>query len=188
MVAVYQAWLRLRAALFSLLVRPSFGAFGRRSVLQPPCRLSGTRGIHIGDKVTVGPHCWLQVLRGPPERSGKITIGSGTSAAGFVTVSAAESVTIESDVLLARYVYIADHAHAFADPGVPIKEQGISNVAPVCIKSGAWLGQGVVICPGVTIGRNAVIGANSVVRQDIPDYAVAAGAPARVIRIVEQHL
>ena len=61
-------------------------------------------------------------------------------------------------------------------------DQGIASVAPVVIREGAWLGQGVVVCPGVTIGRNAVIGANSVVRHDVPDRCVAAGVPARVIR------
>ncbi len=59
-----------------------------------------------------------------------------------------------------------------------------SNVRPVTIGDGAWLGQGVVVCPGVNIGRGAVIGAGSVVRHDVPAYTVAVGAPARVVRDV----
>jgi acetyltransferase-like isoleucine patch superfamily enzyme len=58
-------------------------------------------------------------------------------------------------------------------------------VMPVLIRQGAWLGQNVVVCPGVTIGRGAVIGANSVVNRDIPDFCVAAGAPARVLKSIE---
>ena len=50
------------------------------------------------------------------------------------------------------------------------------------IGDGAWLGQNVVVCPGVTIGRGAVIGANAVVLDDVPDYAVAVGVPASVVR------
>jgi acetyltransferase-like isoleucine patch superfamily enzyme len=59
---------------------------------------------------------------------------------------------------------------------------------PVLIKRGAWLGQNVVVCPGVTIGRGAVVGANSVVNQDLPDHCVAAGAPARVLKLIDSHI
>lgn len=85
-------------------------------------------------------------------------------------------------VLLARNVYVADHAHAFEDTTRAVLDQGVTDVRPVEICDGAWLGQNVVICPGVRIGRGAVVGANSVVRDDVPDYAVAVGAPARVVR------
>ena len=61
-------------------------------------------------------------------------------------------------------------------------DQGVTDVRPVEICDGAWLGQNVVICPGVRVGRGAVVGANSAVRDDVPDYAVAVGAPARVVR------
>jgi acetyltransferase-like isoleucine patch superfamily enzyme len=65
---------------------------------------------------------------------------------------------------------------------VPIIDQGIDRVAPVVIEDGAWLGENVVVCPGVTIGRGAVVGANSVVLHDVPARSVAVGAPARVRR------
>jgi acetyltransferase-like isoleucine patch superfamily enzyme len=64
--------------------------------------------------------------------------------------------------------------------------QGVDKVQPVLIREGAWLGQNVVVCPGVTIGKGAVVGANSVVTTSIPDYCVAVGAPAKVIRAIEQ--
>jgi acetyltransferase-like isoleucine patch superfamily enzyme len=85
-------------------------------------------------------------------------------------------------VLLARNVYIADHMHAFEDHLRPILDQGIDRVSPVVIEAGAWLAQNVVIGPGVTVGRGAVVGANSVVLCDVPDYTVAVGAPARIVR------
>jgi acetyltransferase-like isoleucine patch superfamily enzyme len=83
---------------------------------------------------------------------------------------------------MARNVYIADHRHAFEDEGRAVLDQGIEQVAPVEIGEGAWLGQNVVVGPGVRIGRGAVVGANSVVLGDVPDHAVAVGAPARVVR------
>jgi acetyltransferase-like isoleucine patch superfamily enzyme len=100
----------------------------------------------------------------------------------MAVVQAVKGVVIEDRVLCARNVYVADHSHAFRDISVPICAQGVDKVAPVRICFGAWLGQNVVICPGVTVGRNAVVGANSVVRHDVPDFSVAAGAPANVIR------
>jgi acetyltransferase-like isoleucine patch superfamily enzyme len=84
--------------------------------------------------------------------------------------------------LLARNVYIADHRHAFEDTGRAVLAQGIEGVAPVEIGDGAWLGENVVVCPGVRIGRGAVVGGNAVVTADIPDFAVAVGVPARVVR------
>jgi len=89
------------------------------------------------------------------------------------------------DVLLARGVYIADHAHAFEDPRFPVLDQGIDRLSPVEIGDGAWLAEHVVVCPGVRIGRGAVVGANSVVTDHVPDRCVAAGAPARILRALD---
>ena len=115
-----------------------------------------------------------------------ISIGSGTSIAGACVISAARGVVVEENVLLARNVYISDHIHRYAQIGTPILAQGIDKIAPVRIKRGAWLGQNVVVCPGVTIGEGAVIGANSVVTHDIPEFCVAFGAPARVAKTIER--
>jgi acetyltransferase-like isoleucine patch superfamily enzyme len=79
-------------------------------------------------------------------------------------------------------VYVADHRHAFADRTRPVLAQGITRVGPVEVGDGAWLGENVVVGPGVRIGRGAVVGANSVVLQDVPDFWVAVGVPARRVR------
>jgi len=176
-------WLRLGAKAFTLLSRGDFRRLGPRSTLSLPIRLHGAEHIAIGARVFVGPSSWLEVLAPDEGRSQPaIQIGDGTSIAGFCTITARRSVVIEPNVLIARYAYISDHTHAHAAQDLPIKEQGIADIAPVRIGEGAWLGQNVVVCPGVTIGRNAVIGANSVVKTDVPDFCVAVGAPARVVR------
>ena len=183
----YRAASRIRDKLFSLVVRGSFGHFGRRSVIQLPVRLSGEARISVGDDVFVGAGSWLQVLADSSraERGIAIEIGSGTSIAGSCVLSAASRIRLGRSVLLARNVYIADHMHEYDDIGVPVLDQGITRVAPVEIGDGAWLGQNVVIAPGVRVGRGAVVGANSVVRDDVPDFSVAVGAPARVVRRVD---
>jgi lipopolysaccharide O-acetyltransferase len=172
---------RGRAKAFSLLAGGAFAGFGKRSVIQPPIRLGGAGRIRIGAGVTVGPGSWLHVL--DPDADGvALTIGDGTSIVGACVISAARSVTLGRDVLLARNVYISDHQHAFEDTSRPVLAQGITRVAAVEIDDGAWLGENVVVGPGVRIGRGAVVGANAVVRESVPDHAVAVGAPARIVR------
>ncbi len=95
------------------------------------------------------------------------------------------SLRLGRRVLLARNVYIADHAHAFDDPARAVLDQGISRIAPVEIGDGAWLGENVVVGPGVQIGPGAVIGANAVVLESVPARCVAVGAPARVVRHID---
>jgi acetyltransferase-like isoleucine patch superfamily enzyme len=159
---------------------------GRNTTVQPPCRVDGEEHVALGDRVFVGSHSWIQVIE--PQnvtRSPVITIGDDLAASGFLTITAARSVTIEKSVTIARYVYISDHSHEHSARDVPIGDQGITDPKPVRICEGAWLGQGAVICPGVTIGRNAIVGANAVVATSVPDFCVAVGAPARIIRAVD---
>ena len=179
-VRLYRLRARLRGKLFSLLSSGSFAAYGRRSVIEPPIRLSGERRISIGSDVFVGAGSWFQVLDGNGEGVA-IIIGDGTSIAGNCVISAAASIRLGRDVLIARNAYISDHMHAFSSTSEPVLKQGITRVRRVEIGDGAWLGQNVVVGPGVRIGQGAVVGANSVVLDDVPDHAVAVGAPARVV-------
>ena len=112
----------------------------------------------------------------------KLKIGNYVSIGAGAVISAVSDIELEDDVIIAPYCYIADNSHSFDRVDVSIKYQGLDKVSPVKIKKGAWLGWNSVICPGVTIGKNSVIGANSVVTKDIPDYCVAVGAPAKVIK------
>ena len=180
-LATYRFTKRAWGKGFSLLASGAFASFGSRSVLQPPIRLSGESRIAIGDDVFVGAGSWLHVLE--PGASGiALEIGDGTSIVGDCVLSAAVSLRLGRKVLIARNVYIADHSHAFEDPSRAVLDQGIDRVGPVEIGDGAWLGENVVVGPGVRIGRGAVIGANTVVLDDVPDHAVAVGAPARIVR------
>lgn len=153
-----------------------------------PIRLGGETRIAIGEGVFVGSGSWLQTHSDGQNKSVAIRIGSGTSIAGNCVLSAVRSVTLEEDVLLARNVYISDHIHKYSDVATSILAQGLDKISPVVIQRGAWLGQNVVICPGVTIGEGAVIAANAVVTKDIPHHCVAAGAPARVVKTFETEI
>jgi acetyltransferase-like isoleucine patch superfamily enzyme len=178
-LALYRGALRARARAFSLLAARSFAGFGAGSVVEPPVRIAGESRIAIGDGVYVGAGSWLQAL---PGDGIALEIGDGTSISGTLVVSAARSVRIGRSVLMARNVYLSDHGHAFERAGTPVLAQGVTEPRPVEIGDGAWLGENVVVCPGVRIGRGAVVGANAVVLEDVPDWSVAVGVPARVVR------
>jgi acetyltransferase-like isoleucine patch superfamily enzyme len=182
----YRTYVRFRSKCFSVLISGAFAHFGRKTVIMYPVRLSGEERIAIGDRIFIGPGSWLQSLPDGDNRSVAISIGNGSSIAGACVLSAVRGVFLEEDVLLARNVYISDHIHKYAQAGTPIQAQGLDKISPVVIKRGAWLGQNVVVCPGVTIGEGAVVGANSVVTQDVPAFSVAVGAPARVVKTLER--
>jgi acetyltransferase-like isoleucine patch superfamily enzyme len=179
---LYRSAIRARAKTFSLLARGAFASFGSRSVIEPPVRLAGESRIAVGDDVFVASGSWLQVLGDGEEEA--LVIGDGTSIAGGCVLSAARSIRIGRRVLFARNVYVADHMHAFEDISRAVLDQGITRVEPVEIGDGAWLGENVVVGPGVTIGRGSVVGANAVVLDDVPEYSVAVGVPARVVRSI----
>lgn len=183
-LSAYRGGTRVRDKVFSLLVRKAFAGFGNHTVIQLPVRLEGASRIAVGSDVFVGSGSWLQVLS--DDSTGvALSLGDGTSIAGSCVLSAARSISVGRGVLFARNVYVSDHSHAFEDTTRPVLAQGVDRIQPVTIEDGAWLGQNVVVCPGVRIGRGAVIGANAVVTDDVADFAVAVGAPARTIRQFE---
>jgi acetyltransferase-like isoleucine patch superfamily enzyme len=179
---------RVREKLATLMVQGGFLSFGSNSVLGLPVTLWRQDFISVGKNVYLGPGSWLQVTSNARTEKGVavIEIMDGVSVTGTCFISAREKIVIEKNVLMGRFVHISDHSHAFGDVSKAIKHQGVSEGRAVRIGEGAWLGQGVVVLPGVSIGRNSVIGANSVVKNDIPDYCVAVGAPARVVRKIAE--
>lgn len=131
---------------------------------------------------SVGENCWIE----PPIR---MAYGSHTHIGNnfygnfnFVVVDDA-TVTIGDNVMVAPNVTISTAGHPI-DPEIRITGQQFS--LPVTIEDNVWLGTGVIINPGVTIGRNSVIGAGSVVTKSVPANVVAAGVPCRVLREINE--
>jgi acetyltransferase-like isoleucine patch superfamily enzyme len=90
-------------------------------------------------------------------------------------------VTIGNDVMLAQNIVVSGLNHGYEDVSIPPKDQKVST-KPITISDNVWVGANCVITAGVTIGKHSVIGAGSVVTKDIPEYSVAVGNPARVIK------
>jgi maltose O-acetyltransferase len=91
-------------------------------------------------------------------------------------------VTIGRDVLMGPDVVLMTTAHAFEECDIPIRLQGALPIRPITVEDDVWIGTRVVVLPGVTIGKGAVIGANSLVTKNIPPYTIWGGVPARFIR------
>jgi acetyltransferase-like isoleucine patch superfamily enzyme len=111
-----------------------------------------------------------------------IQIGNNVHIGRNNIIGARRSVILEDHVLLGPHVMIGDHSHRYEDIEIPIKFQETTEAGPVRIERDSWIGANVFILPRVTIGRHAVVGANSVVNRDVPPHSVAVGVPARVIK------
>jgi acetyltransferase-like isoleucine patch superfamily enzyme len=162
-----------------------FGRFGAGSIICFPANtIFNERYIHIGSGTMIGPDVTLsagmvpgqECLSDPVVSIGdRCLIGKGSGIVGHF------GIEIGHDVWTGHHVYITDQNHGYEDITRPISQQSQPE-RPVTIGDGSWLGFGTVVLPGARIGRHVTIGANSVVTGEIPDFSVAVGAPARVIR------
>ncbi|EWC61882.1 Galactoside O-acetyltransferase [Actinokineospora spheciospongiae] len=137
--------------------RPGFG------------RLEIGRWVHIGDGNAIRCH------------EGSLRIGDKAVFGRQNVVNCYLDIELGAATLVADWVYICDFDHVTADVHQPIKDQGIVK-SPVRIGPDTWVCTKVTITKGTRIGRGCVLGAHAVVRGDIPDFAVAAGIPAKVVR------
>ena len=160
-----------------------FGAFGEGSLIVPPYRLTCPQRMQIGARTVIGPYAFISVLgeRFRERYDGILRIGDDTSIGQNFIVSCAGSMVIGSNVLISSNVHIGDAIHGYEDPDVPVIAQPMSR-GYVIVADGAFIGVNAVILPNVRIGRHAVVGAGAVVTQDVPDFSVVAGNPARIIR------
>ena len=132
------------------------------------------RGIEIGSGVFVGRNTLLNC------KNGDIILEDRVNLSSNVHIFSASEVRVGEAELVASYVYLVGGTHHFADPLAPVLDQGRESRG-IAIGSGGWIGAHVTVFDGVTIGKHAVIGANSAVSRRIPKYAVAAGSPIEII-------
>ncbi|MFF9401412.1 acyltransferase [Streptomyces sp. NPDC014646] len=186
--AVHHGWRRVREWGAVTAEHPGGLRFGR---IGDGTRLAFPQGTVFGEKwIELGAHCVIgeQVtltaglmpdLDLGPEPI--LTLGDGVVLGRGSHVVADTRVTIGSDTYCGPYVYITSTNHSYDDPHEPIGRQW-PRMEPVAIGPGCWIGTGSVILPGAALGRNVVVAAGAVVRGHVPDHAVVAGAPARVVR------
>jgi len=136
--------------------------------------------LEIGAQTLLEPGVWITA-----PGSARVRIGSGTFLNLGVMIASLELVEIGNHCMFANGCFITDGSHRFTDEHVPVPWQGFTSKGPTRIGDNVWCGAHAVITTGVSIGERCVIGANSVVTEDIPPFSIAAGAPARVLRRLE---
>ena len=173
---------------------PQFGNNPKNLRIDLPRKIINSERIFFGNGVMLGPGSFLYALTLYPGASmrqpgrnyklqkfnSKIIIGNRVTSTGYLQITSQAEVIIEDDVMFASNVFVNDAMHGYEDGKIPYKYQELSRIKPIVIKKGTWIGQNVVILPGVTIGENTIIGANSVVTKTVPKQCIAFGAPARV--------
>lgn len=168
--------------------RKRLGAIGDNSFVGAGFSLVHPENIYIGNDFEADVNLILQTW---PEYGGRSTgykpvlsIGDGVHIAQECQISCMDRIEIGNGCLLGGNVFIADNLHGKStrnELDTPPYLRPLYTKGPIKIGCNVWIGKNVCILPGVVIGNGAVIGANSVVTKDIPDYALAVGAPARII-------
>ena len=146
----------------------------------PPFRIDGAAHIFIGANTSIREYSWIAAY----DMTGFtpcLTIGDNTNLGYNSHIICTRSVTIGNNVLSANGVYISDNLHAYEDITRPIIEQKIIQKQDVSIGDGTWIGEHACII-GAKVGKHCVIGANSVVTKDVPDYCVVGGVPAKILK------
>lgn len=157
---------------------------GRGACMEYPVRLEELHAISLGNDVKIARGTWINPVGewSGTKYGGEIVIGDRTWISYDVQISAARSVVIEEDVVIASGAVIVDHLHDHSYIDKPIFMSPLTQPDPVRIGKGSFLGVNCFIGPGVQIGEHAVIGANAVVTKNVPSYCIAVGIPARMHR------
>ncbi|WP_370249507.1 DapH/DapD/GlmU-related protein [Nocardioides sp.] len=183
------SWLQRRGDIVpGTAAAERFGSLGEGAAIGfPHATLMNVGSIHIGAHTLIGRHVTLSVGYGPgdpgaPARG--LVIGERCVIGARCSLTAHAGIELGDAVWLGQDVFISDASHGYQDPEVPIGRQFGSH-QPVSIGAGSWIGHGAIILPGARIGRQVVVAAGSVVRGEVEDHAVVAGAPARIVRRLE---
>lgn len=168
------------AVFKSPFYKACLGSIGSGTKLINPALL-GSKRIFIGSKVYINDRGWLACEPLTNNAEPRLGIGDGTYIGRFCHIYATSKIDIGKKVLMADKVYISDNLHSYENADLPVIDQPIKQINPVVIGDGAWLGENVCVI-GASVGKNSVVGANAVVTKDIPDYCVAIGSPAIIIR------
>lgn len=157
-------------------------------IIKYPLIINGKKYIKWGKNLTMGRGCRLDVYKRVNQSPPVLKFGKDVQINDYVHICALDRVEIGDYTLIASHVYISDNTHGLykgsdKDTSPEIKPiDRFYPTSPVIIGEKVWIGEGVLIMQGVSIGKGCVIGAHSIVNKDMPDYCIAVGAPAKVIK------
>ena len=171
--------------LFIWLIRTKIIAYQAR-IIRFPLDIRGRKYIDMGRRLTTGVGYRLEAFSEDGKK--KMFFGSDVQINDYVHINAMCKVEIGNNVLIASHVYISDNSHGIykgspkdSRPDVPPIKRDY-YIKPVSIGNNSWICEGVLILPGVKIGIGCILGAHSVVNKNVPDYSIAVGNPAYIIK------
>ena len=180
---------RLFNALYSrwVIATYPFTRSPKRLSIHPTCELHREVAhlMTIGDNVCLHQGAWVNIALSDGQRDPAIVIEDGCTIGRGSIVSAKNKIHFEPYVMFGPRALAMDHAHAYEDVTLPICDQGITAGGRIRIGQGCWIGHGAaIVCTQgeLSLGRNCVVAANSLVTRSFPAYCVIAGNPARIIR------
>lgn len=171
----------IKRKLFILLYGNKFYFFSSKSSILDPLKIEGFEYMYIDERVSIGKYGWLGCYPVPDKDLPKLRIGKGVNIGNLCHISCTNSIIIEDNVLIAEKVTLADSTHEYERIDIPIIHQPFGMLRSVKIGEGSWIADNCCIL-GASIGKHCVIGAGSVVTKDIPDFCVAVGNPAKIIK------
>lgn len=174
--------------LYSAYVVNRFKYHGEHCIIHKNSRIIGEKQISLGDNVRIdnGAIVSTWTKYGDITYNPRLVLGNSVHISDYCHISCINEIIIEDNVLLGKKVLINDNAHG--DPNnifdlcTPPENRPLSSKGKIHISKNVWIGEGACILAGVNIGQGAIIGANAVVTKDIPNFAIAVGVPARIIK------
>lgn len=157
-----------------------FAKFGKSVRIIFPLRIIGSKYILIHSRVTLQYGGFIVAIKSTYSDP-HLEIKSGSMIGNFAHIVCTNRIVIHENVLIADKVFITDNLHGYKDLSSPILSQDLIQIGNVVIGDNSWIGENVCII-GSKIGKHCVVGANSVVTRDVPDYSVVVGSPAIPIR------
>lgn len=156
-------------------------------IIRFPIDIRGHKFIDFGKRLTTGRNCRMDVFDGQ-NRGKSLVFGNDVQLNDNVHIVCEDSIRIGNNVLMASHIFISDCSHGSykgdekdTAPDIAPAKRPLPSY-PISIGDNTWICEGVIIMPGATIGKGCIVGAHSIVRGAIPDYSIAAGNPARVIK------
>ena len=158
---------------------------GSNSFIEDSKPIVGAEYTKIGNNTSIGHSSWIAAFDKYLNQkfSPTIIIGNNVRIGNYACITAIDEICIEDGCLFSEYIYISDHYHG-VDPSTNLspKDQPLFSKGKVKIGKNTFLGYRVTVMSGVTLGKNCVVGAHSVVNKSFPDYSMIAGSPAKLIK------
>ena len=142
-------------------------------------------GVVFGNNVTISKFGFIECSSVLDNLGEGIHIGNNVGIAQNVFIQVRGEIRIGNDVIIGPNVTMISENHNFSILDKAIRLQGVNRIG-IVIEEGVWIGTGSVILDGVTVGKNSIIAAGSIVRSDVPEFAIVGGVPARIIKFRSQ--